>query len=190
MNAIVSPTPPASPVRRCVSACKPLFIGVLALLLLIPLSMVRSLLSERQSRRFDAVANITGTWGESQTLIGPVLVVPYRIPVKTRREQRVEDQIKSVEEISWSTAHACFLPTNLNVVGSLDPSILHRGIYEAAVYRGTFSLTGRGRSRRPISVNGRSIRPTSCGTKRSSWSPYPIPGAFRTRSSCDSARRR
>lgn len=142
MNAIVSPTPPASPVRRCVSACKPFFIGVLALLLLIPLSMVRSLLSERQSRRFDAVANITGTWGESQTLIGPVLVVPYRIPVKTRREQRVEDQIKSVEEISWSTAHACFLPTNLNVVGSLDPSILHRGIYEAAVYRGTFSLTG------------------------------------------------
>ena len=142
MNEIAPPPLPASPFSRYASAYKPFFVGVLALLLLIPLSMVRSLLSERQERHFEAVANITGSWGDSQTLIGPVLVVPYRISVKTHREQRVENQIKSVEETSWSTAYACFLPTNLNVVGSLDPSILHRGIYKATVYRGTFSVTG------------------------------------------------
>ncbi|MGI5869566.1 MAG: cell envelope integrity protein CreD [Kiritimatiellia bacterium] len=142
MNASMPPPLPVIAARRFVSAFKPLFIGVLALLLLIPLMMVRSLLSERQHRRAEAISNITETWGQSQTLIGPVLVVPYQIPVKTRREQRVDNQIESVDVTSWSTAYGCFLPTNLQVVGSLDPSVLHRGIYEAAVYRGDFSLKG------------------------------------------------
>lgn len=144
MNDTVIPPPQASApqARRFASTFKLLFVGALALLLLIPLSMVKSLLSERRARRAEAIANITSSWGDSQTLIGPVLVIPYRIPVKSRREQLVEGRYKTVEEISWTTAQACFLPTNLSVVGTLDPSVLHRGIYEAAVYRGALALTG------------------------------------------------
>jgi inner membrane protein len=118
------------------------FVGALALLLLIPLAMVRSLLCERRARRAEAIANITSSWGDSQTLIGPVLVIPYRVPVKTQRERLVEGRYKTVEELTWTTQQACFLPTNLAVEGTLDPSVLHRGIYEAAVYRGSLALTG------------------------------------------------
>lgn len=134
--------PPAPRLRRCASTLKLAFVGALALLLLIPLAMVRSLLSERRARRAEAIADITRSWGDSQALIGPVLVVPYRIPVKMRRDQLVDGRYRSVEETSWSTAQACFLPTNVEVVGTLDPSLLHRGIYEAAVYRGALTVTG------------------------------------------------
>jgi len=140
-------TPPTLPQsapqpRRIASAFKLFFIGVLALLLLVPLAMVKSLLSERRARRIEAVADITKSWGDSQTLIGPVLVVPYRIPVKMRRDQLVDGRYRPVEETNWSTAFACFLPTNVEVVGSLDPRLLHRGIYAAAVYRSSLAVTG------------------------------------------------
>jgi len=141
-NTSSTPPSPTKQPRRFAATFKLLFVGVLALLLLIPLSMVKSLLSERRARRAEAILNITGTWGESQTLIGPVLVIPYRVPVKSQREQLVEGHHKTVEETTWTTAQACFLPTNVSVVGTLDPSVLHRGIYEAAVYRGALALTG------------------------------------------------
>jgi inner membrane protein len=137
-----TPAPAAQQPRRFAATFKLLFVGTLALLLLIPLSMVKSLLSERRARRTEAITDITGTWGDSQTLTGPVLVIPYRVPVKTKREQLVEGRYKQVEEITWSTAHACFLPTNVEIVGTLDPSVLHRGIYAAVVYRGALAVTG------------------------------------------------
>lgn len=142
-NTVIAPPQAAAPQpRRFASTFKLAFVGALALLLLIPLSLVRSLLSERRVRRAEAITNITSSWGDSQTLVGPVLVIPYRIPVKSRREQLVEGRYKAVEEISWTTAQACFLPTNLGVVGTLEPSVLHRGIFEAAVYRSALALTG------------------------------------------------
>ena len=143
MNTATPPLPvPATPLRRFASTFKLAFVGALALLLLIPLSMVRTQLSERRVRRNEALLNITGSWGDSQTLIGPVLVVPYRIPVKAQRERLVDGRYKTVEETTWTTAQACFLPTNLSVTGTLAPSVLHRGIYEAAVYRGSLALAG------------------------------------------------
>jgi len=141
-NTPATPPLPPPPTNRFASTFKLVFVGVLALLLLIPLSMVKSLLSERRARQAEAIRNITEAWGDSQTLTGPILVVPYRTPVKTLREQMVEGHYKTIEETSWSTAQACFLPTNLSVVGTLDPSVLHRGIYDAVVYRGALALTG------------------------------------------------
>mgnify|MGYP001309669790 CR=1 FL=1 len=67
-----TPAPAAQQPRRFAATFKLLFVGVLALLLLIPLAMVKSLLSERRARRTEAITDITGTWGGSQTLTGPV----------------------------------------------------------------------------------------------------------------------
>jgi len=128
--------------RRFAFTLKLIFIGTLALILLIPLSMVKSLLCERQARRDEAISGIAATWGGDQTLVGPVLVVPYRVPVKVRREQLSDGHYKPVDEITYTTARACFLPTNMEVNGTLDPSRLHRGIYEAVVYRGALSVSG------------------------------------------------
>ncbi len=64
---------------------KMLVIGFLMLLLLIPLGMVGSLVSERQSRSSQAAEEVAATWGSKQALAGPVLTVPYLQHVKNEK---------------------------------------------------------------------------------------------------------
>jgi len=116
---------------------------VLILVLLIPLAMIRSLLRERMDRRNQAVADITSSWGGAQDVVGPVLVVPYQYKVKTWKEQTVDGKLERVEVEDTRVANAFFLPDELQIVGAVTPSILHRGIYDAVVYKGTLDLSGR-----------------------------------------------
>jgi len=51
--------------------------GLLVLLLLIPLGMITGVLNDRLMRRNEAVADITSSWGKEQSVIGPVLGIPY-----------------------------------------------------------------------------------------------------------------
>ncbi|MHC1763453.1 MAG: cell envelope integrity protein CreD [Verrucomicrobiia bacterium] len=119
-------------------------VAVLILLLLVPLQMVRSVLRERLSRRNEAVASITSSWGRDQKLIGPVLVVPYQRAVKSWKERpNATGAIERFEAVDLIQATAYFLPTNLVVAGHLTPSKLHRGIYEAVVFRGELDISGQ-----------------------------------------------
>ena len=56
---------------------KLLAVGFLVLILLIPASMVNSLIQERENIRDDAVQEVSAKWGGPQTVAGPVLSVPY-----------------------------------------------------------------------------------------------------------------
>lgn len=117
---------------------------ILILLLLIPLGMIHSVLSERLQRRNDAVADITSVWGRKQSVIGPVLIVPYRYSFKSWKEQPGADgRIKQVEVVKTAIANAYFLPASLNITGDLKPKRLRRGIYHAVVYTGKLELSGR-----------------------------------------------
>ncbi|HYK88316.1 MAG TPA: cell envelope integrity protein CreD [Acidobacteriota bacterium] len=116
---------------------------LLGLLLLIPLSMVNSLLSERLARRDDAVKEITSTWGNAQVIFGPVLIVPYNFIRKSFKDQIVNGLVERVEVSETAQARAYFLPATLKIDAHLTPSLLHRGIYEAVAYSGTTKITGR-----------------------------------------------
>ena len=107
-------------------------IGILALLLLIPVGMVRSVIHERDYNRQSAIAEISQKWGEAQTVAGPVLSIPYTKFYTNEKNQRV-----SVVE------YAHFLPDNLNVTGSVDPEVRSRGIFDAVVYRSDLQFSGR-----------------------------------------------
>jgi inner membrane protein len=63
--------------RRHSTIIKLLGVGALVLVLLIPLIMITGVLSDRLSRRNEAVADITSSWGREQNVIGPVLGVPF-----------------------------------------------------------------------------------------------------------------
>ena len=117
-------------------------VGFLVLLLLIPVFMINSLLTERQSRRDGAVKEITSMWGDAQEVVGPVLMVPYRAPVKVVRQERVNGRMESVEVEEMKTVTAFFLPERLEADGSLLPELRRRGIYEAVLYRGSLTLSG------------------------------------------------
>ncbi len=117
-------------------------VGFFGLLLLIPLGMVRSVLWERQMRSTEAVSSITETWGRSQRILGPVLVVPYTW--KTEFEETVIVEGKRVKEVKTAefSSEAFFLPEKLKVAGALEMSERRRGIYAVPVYAGRLKLEG------------------------------------------------
>ncbi|HEY5480141.1 MAG TPA: cell envelope integrity protein CreD [Verrucomicrobiae bacterium] len=129
--------------KRCATIFKMAGVVLLILLLLAPLTMIRSVLQERLSRRNETVANITSSWGSDQTIVGPVLIVPYRYAVRTWKEQPAAGgKTERVEVVSTAVANACFLPAAMKIDGEVDPTELHRGIYRAVVYSAKLELEG------------------------------------------------
>ena len=139
MQPYPQPAPPSLTTRannwaRNSITLKAFIIGVLLLLLLIPSSMVESLITERASNRDAATEEISAQWGGPQLLLGPVLVLPY-----TATETSTENG-KSVT--TSTTRYACVLPDTLASTGKLQPERRHRGIYEAVVYRAQLHVQG------------------------------------------------
>ena len=117
-------------------------IGVLIALLHIPLMLTHGVLRERQGFQQQAAREIAGVWGQHQTLIGPVLAVPYAYRANVVRSKVVAGKVVQVEEADLVGAVAYFLPENLTVTGSVEPEARHRGIYESIVYTTKLQLAG------------------------------------------------
>ncbi len=122
---------------------KTVLVGALALILLVPVTMIRDLIAERQARRNEAVGEIALGWGGRQTISDPFLVVPYeRTFVKLvrdtvdgntreRRTERTESAVLRlpVDSMQWSVAAAT--------------SEKARGIHKARLYTATIEASGR-----------------------------------------------
>lgn len=106
--------------------------GILAMTLLVPLTWVYSIVTERASRRDAAVTETSGTWGGPQVIGGPVLSVPYSTTWidGAGRQQR-------------SLCRVNFLPRDLQIDGTVVPQIRSRGIFDVVVYRTELKITGR-----------------------------------------------
>jgi inner membrane protein len=128
--------------KRFSTLLKMISIAVLALLLLIPLTMVQSVLKERLGRRDAAVCDITSTWGREQIVMGPVLIVPFKSMQKSWKEQLLNGRIEKIEVNEPVRSCAYFLPVEFTAIGKLEPDRLHRGIYETVVYSGTLDISG------------------------------------------------
>ena len=110
---------------------KLLVIGFLILVLLIPSSMVSSLVNEREGLRDGATSEVSSKWGAAQTLGGPVISVPYYVTYKNDKnetERRIE--------------YAHFLPDSLHVTGELKPEKRSRGIYLVILYNARLKVSG------------------------------------------------
>ena len=112
------------PIRGSI-VLKMLVIGALILLLLIPLGMVRGLITEREQRRDQVAGEVASIWGHAQTLGGPVLIVPYLVHMRDEKGKIT----------STSTCLAYFLPETLKIDGRIQPERRSRGIFEVAVYQ-------------------------------------------------------
>ena len=130
--------------RRQSTIIKLLGVGALVLVLLIPLAMITSVLSDRLMRRNEAVADITASWGKEQNVIGPVLGIPFQYKFKAVKETPGPDgklERREVEETAIGAAY--FLPQLLKIDGDVQTQTLHRGIYNAAVFRAQVTLSGK-----------------------------------------------
>ncbi len=106
-------------------------IAFLVLILLIPASMIESLIHERQYRSADAITEVSSIWGEAQTLSGPIISIPYN-----------KKYINEKKEIYEKREYAHFLPEALNINCIVEPEKRHRGIYEVVVYTTTLKFNG------------------------------------------------
>jgi len=65
--------------------------AMVVLFLLILAATIRSLISERQQRRDEAVNEVSQKWGNAQTITGPVLTIPFRKPTKDQKGKTVSN---------------------------------------------------------------------------------------------------
>lgn len=117
---------------------------VLLFLLLIanlPLSQIEGVISERGAMKQVAASELASSYAGSQTLAGPVLVVPY-----TERWIDIthNDKGQVVQRTARSSTHAKLVfPQRMKLRGDLLPDKRHRGIFTVLFYRLAADIDGR-----------------------------------------------
>lgn len=119
---------------------KTLMIGFLALLLLIPLGMIESKISERKMLQQTVQQDIAQKSARSQTLCGPYLVVRYQL-----REKKIEKDERGQEKTLYVASEPKELvlePHALKIGGSAEVEARQRGIYQAQLYNLHANISG------------------------------------------------
>lgn len=111
---------------------KALMIGAIGLLLIVPLTMLRGLVSERSALREQAYARVAEGWGGNIVLGGPMLIVPTERMI-------VENDVTNILRTD-----IYLLPSRLEVdTGlTLEKEPRYVGIYAVPVYLANVQLKG------------------------------------------------
>jgi inner membrane protein len=115
-------------------------IGMLMLITMmsIAVSYVNGIILERQQRQNEVKANIAQSSAREQTVIGPVLVVPY---IEEYTETTLENNVKKTE-VRRDQHRTVILPDQLALEGGFSNEIKKLGIYKALIYQLGGTLKG------------------------------------------------
>ena len=116
-------------------AVKFLLIGLVTLMLMVPSTFVWVLVEERADRARDVARDLARSWGGTQEINGPYLVVPFTETFETGREEKRET--KTVRR------SAVLFPQRLDVDGDITVEERKRSIYSLPVYNSRLNLNGR-----------------------------------------------
>jgi inner membrane protein len=105
-------------------------ITFLMLLLLIPASMIESIIEEREQLNNETTHEVSSKWANEQRINGPILTIPL-----IYEYEKENKKIKTRKY--WQ-----ILPENLNIKGEIIPEKLKRGIYEVVVYKSLLNVSG------------------------------------------------
>lgn len=103
---------------------------IIGAVLTIPLFMVYLLVYDRQTQSETARSSIAEGWGGPQTLAGPLLVIPYALPVT----ETVQENGKPVTRTIAQRRQLFIAPTALDIDTRINPTRRTRSIYESVVY--------------------------------------------------------
>ncbi|MFT5481468.1 MAG: inner membrane protein [Halieaceae bacterium] len=114
-------------------------IVILTVAMLIPLKLIEGKVSERQQYRQQAAQRIADSWTGAQTLLTPVLVIPF---------ERVEEQRQATETgfiyaEKKTQERKILVPDSVELSGELVSEMLKSGLYEVPVYRAALSMRVR-----------------------------------------------
>ena len=117
-----------------------LMVGFLVIILLIPLSFINSLITERAFRQSDVVNEINEKWGENVLVYGPILKIPYKTYTETKTYN--EKTKTFFTEVETHIKNAYIFPESLNADVNVDSKTLNRGNFESAVFTTTMDFSG------------------------------------------------
>jgi inner membrane protein len=122
------------------NTAKMIMVGLLCLFLLIPLELVKGLISERSQRKREMTQEVNTLWGSDIKFYGPILSIPYysfeTIEVVDANSQRTTQTKKVIK-------NAYFFPEILNNYSNIKKSQpLKRGLYENVVFTSTMDFNG------------------------------------------------
>lgn len=131
IQTIEQPEQPGKPRETDNSALwKGVIVSVLVLALLLPISYIRVLITERSERQMQVIKEVSAQWSGPQTLYGPVLAVPFY--EKANKDGRTVTQ----------KMYAYFIADNLHIDGAVQPEIRNRSLYKVSLMKSDIVLTG------------------------------------------------
>jgi len=107
---------------------KAFIVGGVAVAFIVPLTMIWSVVRDRSRYRDTVTAEVAKSTAQSQTLVGPLVVVRYRERVPAALKGGAE-QIREGAEI--------LLPDSLSIRSKVHVDMRQRGIYRVPVFRST-----------------------------------------------------
>ncbi|MFC4816659.1 cell envelope integrity protein CreD [Flavobacterium sp. GCM10023249] len=119
---------------------KMIMVGFLTLFLLIPLQLVKELITERSERKKEVVNEVTQLWGNDVVFYGPILKIPF----KRYEEFNVSNGKVITVQNKVITDYAYFFPEKLNTKSNVKKNTsLKRGIYNNVVYTADMHFQGQ-----------------------------------------------
>ena len=115
------------------STLKLVLITALVLLFLVPISLIKSLIYDRQNYQRTAIISITEPLGGTAELQGIVVAVPYKI-------HREVFDANGKSHFETETSYVVFAPDTYDLNFSVEPYYLTRGIFKVPVFNGSVSL--------------------------------------------------
>lgn len=119
---------------------KIIVIAILALVLLIPLDMILSKISERSHYLEQARASVAQSWTSEQKVVVPILVIPYTT------EKKIEVWDKQLKEKVWQRRtekkQGYFEAARLQIHADITQGTRNKGIYRVPVYNSLISVSG------------------------------------------------
>jgi inner membrane protein len=112
-------------------ALRIILIASIIILLIIPLLMVQSLITDRQSYRQEAVNEISKSWAGVQTIAGPMITV-------SRKVEKTDG--KGNKYFVFKDDY--YLPETLKIDVEVMPEKRYKGIYEVMLYKSKIKMSG------------------------------------------------
>ncbi len=120
---------------------KSLTVGLLMLIIGIPLMMIEDTIKARLQFRNEAVRSIAADSVGQQTLLGPILVIPYS--EQYEEEELVNAANKHTIKRQRSLQKRLYVfPDELKMLSTVDTDQRYRGIHKVLVYSGQHDLSG------------------------------------------------
>lgn len=138
-NQNQNPTPVTSFFQS--NTARLIMVGLLTLILLIPLQLVKGLITERAQRQSEVINEINSKWGEEVFFYGPILKVPYTTYTKSEVYDKATGT--TVTQKTAEQNFAYFFPEELKNTSDIKTETKKRNNYESVVFKAQMDFKGK-----------------------------------------------